>query len=55
MGLVLLKYKTNYSDPLGSKGPKLSESERHKWYAVIVGEDSNLHCVAQGYPVPSFR
>ncbi|XP_024939103.1 Down syndrome cell adhesion molecule-like protein Dscam2 isoform X40 [Cephus cinctus] len=43
------------TEPVGSKAPKFSSSNKLSWFEQRSGEDFALFCPAQGFPVPAFR
>jgi ABC-type microcin C transport system duplicated ATPase subunit YejF len=43
-----------FTEPKGSVQPRITV-EKHVTRQVKVGDDITLPCVAQGFPVPSYR
>lgn len=53
--VLFIYYKCNLTEPIGSRAPKLQADSKLKQVERESNSEVSLFCLAQGYPVPSYR
>lgn len=50
-----MKHVSPFTEPVGARTPKFSTNDKSSSFIINSGEGFGLLCLAQGFPVPTFR
>lgn len=51
----MVKHAYPFTDPVGARVPKFSTNDKSSLFVINSGEGFGLLCLAQGFPIPTFR
>jgi hypothetical protein len=50
-----VRHACPFTDPVGARVPKFSTNDKSSSFVINSGEGFGLLCLAQGFPIPTFR